>query len=55
MYNKNIEKKKELILKIIKNNSEIVNKKFVCTNRNGRKDTLNFVFFNHQHLEESLS
>ena len=44
MYNNDIEKEKELILIIIKNNSETVNKKFVCT----RKDTLNFVFFfNH--------
>ena len=41
MYNNDIEKEKELILIIIKNNSETVNKKFVCT----RIDTLNFVFF----------
>ena len=36
-----LKRKKELILLIIKNNSETVNVKYVCT----RKDTLNFVFF----------
>ena len=38
-----LNRKNELILIIIKKNSETVHKKFVCT----RKDTLNFVFFNH--------
>ena len=40
MYNNDIEKEKKKIIILIKNNSETVNKKFVCT----RKDTLNYFF-----------